>query len=220
MLNVLGYAKGMFVSLPKEDNKRRKNINAVCRGWSGKKHWKTFKNLLTEHSHIQDVCVLGVYYGRDIAYMTSILNELGRDHQIVGVDWFADGPGPDSRGKKRKRSWAASFAIAPAIEKVTQNLTRLGLNEHVKLVQAEALEFLESSDQQFDLIYIDVSHDYQTTRRGIELARPRLKPNGILGGDDFSDIGFWAVAKAVKELCPHYEIHYGWIWWDKSASAT
>lgn len=41
------------------------------------------------------------------------------------------------------------------------------------------------ADEYFDWIYIDTWHDYQSVKRDIELAAPKVKEGGILCGHDF-----------------------------------
>ncbi len=65
----------------------------------------------------------------------------------------------------------------------------------------------------FDLIFIDTSHDYETTRDTILAALPRLTDSGVLAGDDYSDEGTWGVKRAVRELCPQHFVYMDWIWY-------
>ena len=197
----------------RHDNSLRRRINSVCRGYSRARHWHTFKRILAEHPHIRDVCMLGVYFGRDIAYLAEIFRQLERDFQIVGVDLFADVPGADWPGEKHALSWEeAGFGPPPSKEAAMANLRQLDLADHVELVQAPMQDFLRETERRFDFIYIDVAHDYETTVEAIRLAAARLRPGGLLGGDDFSNQGTWGVKRAVIELCPDYDLHHGWIW--------
>jgi Methyltransferase domain len=64
-------------------------------------------------------------------------------------------------------------------------------------------------DGYFDWIYIDTSHRYEDTRRELELARPKMKPGGILSGHDWREDPshpHHGVCRAVKEFCEDY----GW----------
>lgn len=63
--------------------RQRKLINSVCIGWSGRRHWKTFKKIFSKNPQIRNIRVLGVYYARDIAYMASLLKKMGRTLQCA-----------------------------------------------------------------------------------------------------------------------------------------
>ena len=54
-------------------------------------------------------------------------------------------------------------------------------------------------DNDYDFIYIDGSHTYESVKRDLELYLPKLKKGGIIGGHDYSQI--WpGVIEAVNEV--------------------
>lgn len=70
-----------------------------------------------------------------------------------------------------------------------------------------------------DFVYIDGNHKYEFVKRDIELYYPKLKRDGVLGGDNFESI-FPGVARAVLEFTDKYnlKIHGGrsdasYEWW-------
>jgi predicted O-methyltransferase YrrM len=61
-------------------------------------------------------------------------------------------------------------------------------------------------DSYFDVIYIDTSHDYDTTKTELTSYLPKMKPGGIIAGHDFTqgnwDTGLrYGVREAVREFC-------------------
>ncbi|MGC3968146.1 MAG: class I SAM-dependent methyltransferase [Pirellulales bacterium] len=212
----LSRLRWLYVHVPSQQRALQKRINAVCRGWSGRVHWRTFRKILREHPQIRSICILGVYQGRDIAYLSAALQSEGRDYEITGVDLFDDVPGDDWPEAKRGLTWEqAGFGKPPNLKLAESNLETLGYSRGVRLIQSPAAEFLRSTTETFDLIYIDVAHDYRTTKDVIPLAADRLNSGGILAGDDYSNFGSWGVAAAVTEQCPRHKVHYGWIWTDQ-----
>ncbi|MGO9566319.1 MAG: class I SAM-dependent methyltransferase [Desulfomonilaceae bacterium] len=191
----------------------RRVIDSVCRGFSGPSHWEFFEKTLRSPD-IKDILMLGVYYGRDIAYMATILTSYRRtDYSIIGVDKFEDEFCKDWPEDARHLSWEeAGFGPAPNVRYAQDNLDRLGLAEHVLLCAQPAEDFLAEHKGGFDLIYIDTSHDYVTTRNQIALSITKLKPGGTLAGDDFSDEGTWGVQSAVRESFRRFEVFHEWIW--------
>jgi hypothetical protein len=65
-------------------------------------------------------------------------------------------------------------------------------------------------DQYFDWVYLDTDHTFTTTRRELELLRPKMKPGGIIAGHDYI-LGNWnagyryGVIEAVREFCLQYQ---------------
>jgi hypothetical protein len=78
---------------------------------------------------------------------------------------------------------------------------------HRKLSAEAAAEF---ADRYFDMIYIDTSHTYKTTKEELLAYLPKMKSDGIIAGHDYS-MGNWikasryGVIEAVHEFCSNYD---------------
>jgi hypothetical protein len=193
-------------------------IDSVCKGYSSYLHWRAFKTIFSAlRGH--NILILWVYQGRDIAYMVSILRSLGiSKYTITGVDKFDDSPGNDWPEEKHGMSWQeAGFGLPPSIELAKANLSQLGLFENVSLIKGRADEILRDTKGTYDFIYIDVSHDYETTLSCIDLSMRKLALKGYLGGDDFSDNGTWGVASAVRESFSPFKLYYDYIWFAQAS---
>jgi SAM-dependent methyltransferase len=197
----------------------RLKINQQCRGYSSACHWRYFRSVVQHHKP-KSICVLGVYYGRDIAYLSHFMHQLwGRpaaadaSWKIVGVDKFEDKFCDDWPEELRQKNWQdAGFGPAPKMENAQENLRALQLDGNVKLVAAKGEDFLASTTDSFDFIYVDTSHDYDCTLNTIRLALKHLKPGGVIGGDDYLDSETWGVRKAVTEAFTQHEVSGSWIW--------
>jgi hypothetical protein len=191
----------------------RKKINAVCPGYSGRAQWEFFKSVLAKPG-VKNICILGVYRGRDMAYMASILHNRGiQDFQLTGVDRFENAYGDDWPEELRGKTWQeAGFGEPPDLAAAQNNLSVLKVLSNVRLEQDRAEHFLETTPEKFDFIYIDTAHDYDSTLKLIELGVGRLAPNGWIGGDDFSDHGTWGVASAVGDSFVNFEVFSNWLW--------
>lgn len=65
-------------------------------------------------------------------------------------------------------------------------------------------------DQHFDWIYIDTSHDYETTKVELEISRHKVKPGGIISGHDYTINNVrmtlkYGVIEAVNEFCLEHD---------------
>lgn len=64
-----------------------------------------------------------------------------------------------------------------------------------------------------DLVFIDASHDEESVRQDIALARQLLKPGGVLCGHDYGDWTGWpGVKAAVDALVRNPRVGAGSIW--------
>ena len=51
----------------------------------------------------------------------------------------------------------------------------------------------------WDMVFLDGDHSYEGASLDIRLFRDRIKPGGILAGDDYSEDVFPGVVRAVRE---------------------
>jgi len=184
------------------------DINNVCIGWSNNSHVQFFTKILSD-PRINNICICGVYYGRDIAYIKNINNSLyNRNIKITGIDLFSDDPGADWEEHKKNMTWEEFCGMpSPTKEKAENNLKKLNLfDNNITLIKNKDSDFLEQTNEQFDFIYLDTAHDYNTVKVSIDKSINKLNNFGIIGGDDFADSSTWGVKSAVEKSFYKYEL--------------
>jgi predicted O-methyltransferase YrrM len=98
------------------------------------------------------------------------------------------------------------------IDHVVHDDARAFVNEpaargRVSLHEGDSVEVLKRfADEYFDWIYIDAQHEYDGVKRDIEVARRKVKPDGLLVFNDYTVWSYvemqpYGVAAAVNELC-------------------
>lgn len=96
------------------------------------------------------------------------------------------------------------------------------LGNQVKMMRGLSSDFAGMiAGQNFDLIFIDGAHDYQSVRFDILTCMAALKPGGILTGHDYHSLGH-GVRQAVNELVGYVDtirikgvIEQTYIWFAK-----
>tara|TARA_B110000902_G_scaffold158297_1_gene181499 strand:- start:787 stop:1332 length:546 start_codon:yes stop_codon:yes gene_type:complete len=68
------------------------------------------------------------------------------------------------------------------VEKKFHSQTR---NYPVALHKGFSYDILPTLNEQFDFIYIDGAHDYESVRQDIQLSLPLLKKGGVIAGHDY-----------------------------------
>jgi predicted O-methyltransferase YrrM len=83
------------------------------------------------------------------------------------------------------------------------------------LLQLPSVEAAETfADGSLDFVWIDACHWYAQIREDISAWVPKVKPGGVVGGDDFSQDLFPSVVRAVQEAFPAQIVHTrGVSWW-------
>jgi hypothetical protein len=195
-----------------EDTRRMEAIRQAVPGYSEGLHFAFFKHLLA-CATIKRLLILGVYHGRDIAYLLDNARALGRPLQVVGVDKFSDDFCADWPKERQSLNWQqAGFGASPSFEAAKAHLARLGFSNSVTLIKERDEIFLASCSDRFDAIYIDTSHDYGTVARQIRQTVGLLTEDGLLCGDDYSDQGTWGVKRALNEFAPGHVVFSNWVW--------
>lgn len=209
-------AAGNEVGLDEPTIMRMAGIMRRVKGYSDGKQYAFFRTLLSLPD-VRDVLILGVYHGRDIAFMRDCLVQAGRtDVRIVGVDKFSDTPCADwPEGSAGKRWEDAGFGEPPTIEGAMNNIG-VGTSG-VLLVKCTDEWFLRDTTMQFDAVYLDTSHDHATVARQISQVRRVCRPDAIICGDDYSDEsnmpgGEWGVKRAVQQAFTRHTVFANWIW--------
>lgn len=193
-----------------EDATAINHINGRIIGYSNERHYAFFKTLFGVED-IKRVLILGVYHGRDIAYMLDVLARYhpGRQVEIVGVDKFTNDACDDWPADRKALNWAqAGFGTPPSLEGAILNVGAAP----VKLHKAHDSDYLELTEEKFDVVYLDTAHDEKTVSRQLSQVRRVCNPEAILCGDDYSNEGTWGVKKAVEQSFTIHHIFADWIW--------
>lgn len=194
-------------------------------GYSGYLHQAFFKMLLSQ-PNVNNILVLGVYHGRDMALILDLAKRWRPEKPIYvwGVDKLSDDACGDWKPEHKNSTWAeAGFGKPPASQyEIKRNLERVvgplpeGINFNI--VQSDDSEFLSSHEHhplRFDVAYLDTDHTEATVLRQIEQVKKVIRHDGIICGDDYSNEGTWGVQRAVSSVFPRHTVFGNWIWLDR-----
>lgn len=93
-------------------------------------------------------------------------------------------------------------------EKFVENMKPVeGYYQPLRMTSLEASKLY--ADNSLDFVCIDAAHDYDNVKADILAWLPKVKPGGVLGGDDFFHP---PVAKAVQELLQPVEGRNYWLY--------
>lgn len=127
-------------------------------------------------SHFVEV---GSWKGRSAAYMAVSIANSGKDIQFDCVDTFKGSI--DHHGK---------FSAEGLYEQFKENTRGLHLNVRVQSSLDAAAEYADAS---LDFVFLDASHEAIDVMADIHAWKPKLKPDGVLAGDD------WGAFQAVRQ---------------------
>lgn len=155
-------------------------------GWSDEldqgKLLKEALNILNKKEIV--IAEIGVYMGRCTAMWNVELINSGINYTYYAIDHFEGSSehnkNVDYYGETKKN-----------IELIKEN---------INLIKNDSLSECENyTNEFFDIVYIDASHDYESVKKDIESWYPKVKDGGIICGDDYTE-GWPGVKKAVDEI--------------------
>lgn len=202
-----------------EDQAEIDAIRAKVIGWSDDRQYYFFKALLAARPDIEDLLMLGVYHGRDIAFILAILKRYhpSRALRIVGVDRFSSAPCADWPAWAKSWEHLTNGMPAPDIGSAQANTE----SPMVRLVKCDDETFMDEANlqgQKYDAIYFDAAHDKESVQRQIRQCQALC--NGqttVLCGDDFSNLNGWGVKTAVEEGFNQFWLFREWVWFSVRA---
>lgn len=104
-------------------------------------------------------------------------------------------------------------SMQPALDRVRPELDS-GL---VQVHRGYSWDMLATlADRSLDWVYIDAAHDYEYVRKDIAAAVPKMKPDGLICGHDYTrwsmnGLNRWGVVEAVNELCLNDDWEFVWL---------
>ena len=145
---------------------------------------------------------VGTYLGRSLCSLGEVVEQSGKSFTVIGVD-TCQGSGPE--GQRRKDYHGASVTqgggtFAGALHK---NVLDCGYGNMISLVIAESVNASRLfADASIDWVHLDARHDYASLKADIQAWLPKVKLGGWLSGDDYDELKWPEVVKAVGELLP------------------
>ena len=103
---------------------------------------------------------------------------------------------------EKREDEAYNEAFVEVIKKFKKQIKNGQVVLHRKKSHDAAIFF---SDNFFDWIYIDGDHSYEAVIQDLILFFPKIKPGGVIFGDDYVK-GCHGVVKAVNKFCSDYKI--------------
>jgi predicted O-methyltransferase YrrM len=133
---------------------------------------------------------VGSWLGKSAAFMAVEIENSGKQIEFVCVDPWLDG-GPDLRDTKYFKQLGVSQVYDTFLRNVRPVMHRI---KAMRMPSVEAARFMQ--DQSVDFLMLDGDHSYEAVRDDIKAWLPKMKPGGLISGDDFTWPG---VERAVTE---------------------
>jgi hypothetical protein len=159
---------------------------------------------------------VGSWFGRSTSYMGSLLKESNKNIKFYSVDtWEGSDEEPHHKIISELKSQGKTL-----FDEYLNNLKDCGVIDYVIPIKSTSIDAAKQfGDNSIDFLHIDASHDYDNVLADIIAWYPKVKPGGLITGDDY----IWGgVKKAVDEyfkgktvVTPYSDNLSGIVWFHR-----
>ncbi len=144
---------------------------------------------------------VGAYLGRSLCSLGEVVEQSGKTFTIVGIDlpWqWAGGAVSEGLSRCGGGAWRRQLCLD-----LDRNIMACGYGDAISIIIADspAVSGL-FGDASVDWVHLDARHDDASVKADIGAWLPKVKPGGWSSGDDYDEIKWPEVVKAVGELLP------------------
>ena len=145
---------------------------------------------------------VGTYLGRSLCSLGDVVEQGGKAFTVIGVD-TCRGSGPEGRNKKDYHGAAVVQGGGTFAGLLHKNVLDCGHGDMITLIIADSVAASRMfGDASLDWVHLDARHDYAGVKADIQAWLPKVKLGGWLSGDDYDEIKWPEVVKAVGDLLP------------------
>lgn len=136
---------------------------------------------------------IGSWMGRSTSCLGQLVKQSQKNIKVYAVDTF-EGSEEHTDIVKDIENHSTSL-----LELFNHNIKSCDVSEIITPIQGKSLDVVSQfEDESIDFIFIDASHDYDNVLADITAWYPKLKPGGLIAGDDYA-LCWNGVIRAVNE---------------------
>jgi hypothetical protein len=145
---------------------------------------------------------VGTYLGRSLCSLGEVVERSGKSFTVIGID-TCRGSGPEGPRQKDYHGAAVSQGGGTFAGTLHRNILECGYGDILTLLIADSVAASRLfADASVDWIHLDARHDYDSVKTDIRAWLPKVKPGGWLSGDDYDEVKWPEVVRAVGEVLP------------------
>ena len=158
-----------------------------------------FERLLTE-LRPRRIAEVGTLFGASAVHMARIAQRLDLNAEITCVDTFL-GSREGFFEFKHFRDDMLARGRYSFFEEFLGNVQAAGCSHAITpfpMTSTNAARIFQERGLQFDLVYIDASHEYHDVMTDLRMWWPLVAPGGVLFGDDFEEPWFEIIRAGME----------------------
>jgi methyltransferase family protein len=145
---------------------------------------------------------VGTFLGRSLCSLGEVVELSRKTFTVIGID-TCRGSGPEGPREKDYHGAAVAQGGGTFAGALHKNVLDCGYGDAIQLIIADSLTASRLfGDASIDWVHLDARHDYAGVKADILAWLPKVKVGGWLSGDDYDEIKWPEVVKAVKDALP------------------
>lgn len=174
--------------------------------WSEIEGWFQWRSAQEEAAHRfpegSRFVEVGNYLGRSLCSLADVVVKSGKNFTIIGIDTCV-GSGPEGTRQKDFHAAAVEQNGGTFAGALHRNILRCGYADTITLIITNSLTAARLfEDASIDWVHLDARHDYEGVTADINAWLPKVKPGGWISGDDYAELKWPEVVKAVSDRLP------------------
>ena len=182
-------------------------------GWFCESDQRLFADIVRNAKNDSHFVEIGAWMGRSTSFMAIEIKNSKKNIKFDTIDTFKGSPSEQIHLNIAKEYGGNVY------NKFIENMTKYNLLNAVNPIIGDSVEVSNKyEDGSLDFIFIDGDHLYESVKQDIMAWLPKLKPDGIMAGDDYNV--FDGVTNAVNELLGSQIVIDKYTWMRKVSKET
>jgi hypothetical protein len=182
------------------------NLLRPRKRWSGIDGWFQWREAQQEAVAFFDsdssFVEVGVYLGRSLCSLAEVIQLSGKEINVIGID-TCRGSGPEGWRNKNYHGNAVQEGGGTFAGTLHRNILECGFADRITLIISDSVNASRLfTDASIDWVHLDARHDYESVCADIRAWLPKLKSHGWISGDDYDEVKWPSVVRAVSDLLP------------------
>lgn len=145
---------------------------------------------------------VGTYLGRSLCSLGEVVERSGKSFTVIGID-TCRGSGPEGVRRKDYHGAAVTQGGGTFAGALHRNVIECGYGDTITLLIADSMNAARLfADASVDWVHLDARHDYASVKSDIQAWLPKIKRGGWLSGDDYDEVKWPEVVRAVGDALP------------------
>jgi hypothetical protein len=148
---------------------------------------------------------VGTFLGKSLCSLAEVVQQSGKRFSLIGVD-TCRGSGPEGPKQKDFHAGAVAEGGGTFAGSLHRNIIECGFAETITLIVSDSVTAASLfADRSLAWVHLDARHDAAGLQADITAWLPKVRRGGWLSGDDYNEIKWPDVVKAVGDLLPGAE---------------